>query len=32
MKEYELEKVTDAFSCRDNNKISWINIDGIPQK
>jgi magnesium transporter len=29
MKEYELEKVTDAFSCRDNNKISWINIDGI---
>ncbi|QEC68115.1 magnesium/cobalt transporter CorA [Panacibacter ginsenosidivorans] len=29
MKEYELEKVTDAFNCRDNNKISWINIDGI---
>lgn len=29
MKEYELQKVTDAFTCRDNNKISWINIDGI---
>ena len=29
MKEYELDKISDAFTCRDNHKISWINIDGI---
>ena len=29
IKEYQLDNVADAFSCRDNNKISWINIDGI---
>lgn len=29
IKEYELDKVSDAFTCRDNEKISWINIDGI---
>ena len=29
MKEYELDKISDAFACRDNHKISWINIDGI---
>lgn len=29
IKEYELDKVSDAFACRDNDKISWINIDGI---
>lgn len=29
IKEYKLDNVADAFSCRDNNKISWINIDGI---
>jgi len=29
IKEYELHNVSEAFSCRDNNKISWINIDGI---
>ena len=29
MKEYELDKIIDAFNCRDNDKTSWINIDGI---
>lgn len=29
IKAYELDKVSDAFACRDNDKISWINIDGI---
>ena len=29
VKEYELDKVEETFTCRDNNKISWINIDGL---
>ena len=29
VKEYELENIKDTFSCKDNNKISWINIDGL---
>jgi magnesium transporter len=29
IKAYELDKISDAFACRDNDKTSWINIDGI---
>jgi magnesium transporter len=27
--EHPLEQVTDSFHFRNNNRISWINIDGI---
>lgn len=27
--EKEIQKVEDVFSCKDNDGISWINIDGI---
>lgn len=29
IEERKFNKVTDAFACKANNHISWINIDGI---
>jgi magnesium transporter len=29
LKEYELQKITECFPFKDNDRISWINIDGI---
>lgn len=29
MHERSLDHITESFSFKDNNKISWINIDGI---
>jgi magnesium transporter len=29
IEEQRFDTVTEAFTCKHNNKISWINIDGI---
>lgn len=29
VQEYNLKSVSDCFHCRDNDFISWINIDGL---
>ncbi len=29
VEEKKLTSIADAFHCRDNNRVSWINIDGL---
>ncbi len=27
--EHRVERIEEVFACRDNSKVSWINIDGL---